>query len=515
LFRREAAREADGQPVGVEPGQPGEPRLERRVHVPERVRVELVDGLPTAFVGRSLGPHPDGAEQIVELGCEPGAEVDAVRDVPDLRLLARPERRPHLACDFTVQLGDGVGGGREPERERRQPEAVRPRGAAELEERVARQTRAAGEVARVAEDELVVEHLVARRHRRVRGEDRRPADALQRALGLLSGLDEPPGPLDREEGRVALVDVEDGRRKAERREGAYAADAEEKLLADPVLAVSAVQRVGQQLDVQQVEGHRADVVAPDGGGDGLVRQLDLDGDRLAHETGGLRVNRLVVLRLPARIAQALREVPVAVEEPDADEGEPEVGCGFQMVAGEHPEAAGVDRQARVDGELHAEVRDEEVAVGVRLHAPPPGVVVCGVEGGQRRIESRGRAAAQASERAAIRSAPGSLFARSTWPRSGCVRSRSHRSSRAFGSERARGNRGRAPSEVCNSTIHLCSTPVGCASLARHGRRAHYSSRDLGPGAPLPAGARPARCERRLTACDHLSGGRGRAAASAA
>jgi len=200
LVRREAAREADGQPVGVEPGQPGEPRLERRVHVPERVRVELVDGLPTAFVGRSLGPHPDGAEQIVELGCEPGAEVDAVRDVPDLRLLARPERRPHLACDFTVQLGDGVGGGREPERERRQPEAVRPRGAAELEERVARQTRAAGEVARVAEDELVVEHLVARRHRRVRGEDRRPADALQRALGLLSGLDEPPGPLDREEG---------------------------------------------------------------------------------------------------------------------------------------------------------------------------------------------------------------------------------------------------------------------------------------------------------------------------
>ncbi len=187
---------------------------------------------------------------------------------------------------------------------------------------------------------------------------------------------------------MPLVDVKDGRLEPECREGAHAADAEQQLLADPVLAVAAVEGVGEQVDVEQVERHRADVAAPHRGRDGLARQVDFDGDRLAHEAGGLGVDPLVDLGLPSLVAQPLHEVPAAVEETDADERHAEIRRRLQVVAGQHAEPARVDRQARVDSELHAEVGDEQLAARVRLRAGPPGVGAWGVGGGQR-VSSRG------------------------------------------------------------------------------------------------------------------------------
>src|SRR5439155_1463586 len=60
-----------------------------------------------------------------------------------------------------------------------------------------------------------------------------------------------------------------------------------------------------------------------------------------------------------------------VKEPDADERHAELGRRLQVVAGEHAEPAGVDRQALVERELHGEVGDEEVATE-RLLVPPRG-----------------------------------------------------------------------------------------------------------------------------------------------
>ena len=61
----------------------------------------------------------------------------------------------------------------------------------------------------------------------------------------------------------------------------------------------------------------------------------------------LRVDRLVVLRLPPGRVDALPEVAAAVEQADADERDAELGRGLEVVAGEDAEAAGVDRQALV------------------------------------------------------------------------------------------------------------------------------------------------------------------------
>ena len=133
---------------------------------------------------------------------------------------------------------------------------------------------------------------------------------------------------------MALVHVEDGRLEAERAQRADAADAEDELLPEPVLAVAAVEPVGDRarlgrvpldVGVEQVEARPADVGAPDAGGNGLARELDLDLDRLGLDRQPRRVVRRVALLLAARLVELLAEVALAVEQADADERHAELG----------------------------------------------------------------------------------------------------------------------------------------------------------------------------------------------
>ncbi len=277
---------------------------------------------------------------------------------------------PHLARDAAVQLGDAVAVRRKAQRERCQPEPFGVGAAPEIEQAVVGDPRAPREVADVAQHEVVAEHLVPGRHRRVRREDRCAANLFERVVGRRAGLDEHAGALDHEEGRVALVDVVHARRDPERVQRAHAADAEQELLPNPMLPIAGVQRIGHPRHVEQVERHRADVVAPDGGVDDLAAEIDLDLDGLADEPELLGVELLVALGLPALVGDALDEIAAAVEEPDRNERHTELGSRLQVVAGEDAEAAGVDREARVDAELHAEVGDEDVAV-IRMRLRPP------------------------------------------------------------------------------------------------------------------------------------------------
>ena len=52
---------------------------------------------------------------------------------------------------------------------------------------------------------------------------------------------------------MALVDVEDARVDPERGERTHAADAEQELLADPVLAVAGIEGVGEQVHVEEIQ----------------------------------------------------------------------------------------------------------------------------------------------------------------------------------------------------------------------------------------------------------------------
>ena len=71
-----------------------------------------------------------------------------------------------------------------------------------------------------------------------------------------------------------------------------------------------------------------------------------------------RVDAGVGLLLPAVGVEVLMEVALGVQQPDADEWHAEVGGRLQVVAGEHPEPAGVLRERLGDAELGREVGDE-------------------------------------------------------------------------------------------------------------------------------------------------------------
>ena len=161
LVGREAAGEADREDVRVElaraAGIDDEPQIRRsQLACALELRVRV-------------------AEQAFELAGEPRPLVDAVRDRGDRDLvdaLLRPEPVPHLARDRAVELRDAVRVLRRPERERREPEAVVARvGLAQRHEVLPHEAAALDEPAQGSPHELGIEHLVARRHRRVRRED--------------------------------------------------------------------------------------------------------------------------------------------------------------------------------------------------------------------------------------------------------------------------------------------------------------------------------------------------------
>ncbi len=187
-------------------------------------------------------------------------------------------------------------------------------------------------------------------------------------------LDELAHPLELEERRVSLVQVEDRRLEAEAAQHAHAADAEHELLPQPVLAVAAVERVGDvarpvgvalDLRVEQVERDAADPHAPDAEPHRhelavVVGELDDRSHRHELERQAARVVARVALDLPVVLVELLPEVAAAVEEADADERDAELRRRLEVVAGEDAEPAGVDREALVEPELRGEVGDEEI-----------------------------------------------------------------------------------------------------------------------------------------------------------
>ncbi len=188
----------------------------------------------------------------------------------------------------------------------------------------------------------------------------------------------------------------------ERADRPHAADAEQHLLAQPVLGVAAVQAVGDGADdlavllhvgVEQQQRDAADLGDPDAGGQRLlVGQADDDlGDRAVvlaqqRQRQAVGVEDRVGLLLPAVAGQRLAEVAVPVEQPDADDRHAEVAGGLEVVAGQDAETAGVLRQHRGDAELRGEVADgrgqRRLRGGVLLVPPRPGHVLLEVRAGR-------------------------------------------------------------------------------------------------------------------------------------
>ena len=208
---------------------------------------------------------------------------------------------------------------------------------------------------------------------------------------------------------MALVGVEDlGRRgpgdARPHPQRAYAADAEEQLLAQPVLGVAAVEAVGHvavvgavllDVGVEEEQRHPADVGDEDAGHQvGAVRERDRDGRTAAvglAEHGQRQlvgVEDGVALLLPAVAVERLLEVAVAVEQAHAHQRDAEVGGRLEVVAGQDAEAAGVLRQHRGDAELGREVGDRARGVLAGLAGVPAVLGEVALEVGVGRVEAR-------------------------------------------------------------------------------------------------------------------------------
>ena len=94
----------------------------------------------------------------------------------------------------------------------------------------------------------------------------------------------------------------------------------------------------------------------------------------------LRVKLAVVFRLPVFGIDRLLKIALAVKQADPHEAKAEVAGRLRVVAGQHPQAAGRDRQRRVKAELRAKVGYRALSQAGRvLRRPRVGRVQIGVE----------------------------------------------------------------------------------------------------------------------------------------
>src|SRR5579871_4145157 len=153
--------------------------------------------------------------------------------------------------------------------------------------------------------------------------------------------------------------MQHARRNPHGLERAEAADAQQQFLADTYTSIAAVQtrselsilgRVTGNIGIEQQQNAPADLYAPDFREHESAARFNLNGHRLpVHADGGFhRQLADIVLQvrflLPTAHIQALAEIALAVEEPDADQRDVEVGGALDVIARQDAQAAGIDRK---------------------------------------------------------------------------------------------------------------------------------------------------------------------------
>ncbi len=172
---------------------------------------------------------------------------------------------------------------------------------------------------------------------------------------------------------MAFVEMEHGRLQAQRTDGAQAADAEDHLLPNTRGLVAAIQaiadvaigrRVLRTVRIEQIDRHAPDLRLPHARAHVAPGDADRDRQPIA-VTGANRLDRQVARVvvailgvLNAVVVDRLLEVALPVKQAYGDEIHALVARCLAMVAGEHTQAARIDREALVESILGAEVGDQ-------------------------------------------------------------------------------------------------------------------------------------------------------------
>ena len=276
LVGGEAAREADGERVGVEgltcakhhlgrlaaaarlTRQPftdelHQSRTQLRAHGPEFACIGLLRGCPRilATLDRVQIEADRTLPECLRLGCEPRARMHAVGDMADGHqrgIRHAVHLLPHLAAHAAVQRRHAVHMLRRAQCQHGHAERrLRVGGPlrAHVQERTARQTGLAPAGLQGVGDHLGVVSIVARGHRRVRGEHGAGADALQRVLERFTLATQLRQARHAGERGMTLVQVEHAGLDAERLQRHHAAHTQQHLLTHAQLGLALVQTLGQ------------------------------------------------------------------------------------------------------------------------------------------------------------------------------------------------------------------------------------------------------------------------------
>ena len=245
-----------------------------------------------------------------------------------------------------------------------------------------------GQVGECVAEGLGLVGLVPGRHGRVGREDAPLARPRERVVERGSRGDVVRGELERRERRMPLVEVQDAGLDPERPERAHGADPEQPVLSEARERVPLVEAGGDppvdgvvlvELRVEEVERDAADLDAPHVERDVPARERERQAERRPVVRQDLHGREVLgddlrpVLVLEARAVDALLEVALAVEEADADDGQGEVARLLEDVPRERSQAAGVDRERRMDAELRADEGDRAVeTLDMRVR---PGAIV--------------------------------------------------------------------------------------------------------------------------------------------
>ena len=81
--------------------------------------------------------------------------------------------------------------------------------------------------------------------------------------------------------------------------------------------------------------------------------------------------------LPAGGIDHLAEIAFLIQQPDADDRHTEIARRLQIIAREHAEPAGIERQRLAEAEFHAEIGDPDRAAAPWVAANQPGVLEIG------------------------------------------------------------------------------------------------------------------------------------------
>ena len=350
------------------------------MRVPQLLIGDVPDALPHGRV--VMAGDPVGTQELrvklPHLGRDPGRNVDPVRDGRDRDLLlrhARPDVAPHATGHLPMSAAHAVAEAAHLQAQHCHVESGvhRARRATQPEEVLAADLQQLAERGEVFLHQVEGKGIMAGRHRRVGREHGGGFHGLHSCVEWQPSLAALPQTLEGQERRMPFIGMPHGRLEAQRPQHAHAADAQDDLLKDTHLLVAAVQARGQfaipgrvrfHISVHQVERHPADVDLPDRDMDGPTVQVDLDRQALAvreqggtdRRIGGDERNRPGVL--PAVGRNALVEVALRVEEPDADQGDAQVAGFLAVIAGQDAQAAAVDGQGMMQAEFRREIGDE-------------------------------------------------------------------------------------------------------------------------------------------------------------